>query len=241
MFQLSSNTTVAEIAEVSPEMLQILKSSGIYKDGDETDISVGRLCFEYGLHPQIIVNMLAQATPIEIPDGIDVAAIEQMGLVELVEHIEKEHHEFLRERLPVIVKLANEVVEQDESYIELEKLLIRMAGELEEHLLHEEEALFPMCHDMEKDGAIKPTACGDKVAGPIECMKREHNDCAEDLAKMRELAHEYELPAGGGETLIKLFSYLAEFEENTVHHIYKEDEHLFPRALDTQIALRKAQ
>jgi len=240
MFQLSSNSTVAEIEASSPEMLVILKSSGIFKDGDETDISIGQLCFNFGLHPQVILNMLAQATPKEIPDGIDVSAIEAMGLVELVEHIEKEHHEFLRDRLPVIVKLANEVAEKDESYIELEKLLIRVAGELEEHLLHEEEALFPMCRDMEKDGAIKATACGDKVAGPIECMKREHNDCSEDLATMRELAHDYELPAGADESLIKLLSYLAEFEANTVHHIYKEDEQLFPRALDTQIALREA-
>jgi len=238
--ELSTNTTVAEIEAASPEMLQVLKASGIFSDGGDTDKTIGELCYEFGLHPQIILNMLVQVEPVVVPDGINPAAIQVMGLVELVEHIEKDHHEFLRERLPRIVKLAAEVSEAREEFVELEKLLIRMAGELEEHLLHEEEALFPMCRDLERDGEIQATACGSKVAGPIECMKREHNDCQGDLAEMRKLALDYELPGGASEAVVELWGLLAELEQNTVEHIYKEDEHLFPRALDTQIALKNA-
>jgi len=238
MLQVTANTKVSDIEAQNPEMLAVLKSTGIFSDGKDTDISIGDLCYEFGLHPQVILNMLGQAKAVEIPDGVDLQAIQNMELVELVEHIEKEHHDYLRDRLPRIVELASQVSEsRDEpDFIELEKLLIRVSNELLEHLAHEEEALFPMCRDMKDGGEVQPTACGSKVAGPIECMKREHGDCKKDLEEMKKLAGDYEMPAGGDEATFELLSLLAELEQNTLQHIYKEDEHLFPRALDTQIA-----
>jgi len=242
MLELSQNTTVSEIEAANSEMMKILIGTNIFREGQDASQTIGEICLNHGLHPQILINMLAKAKAPEIPDGIDPATLDNMELMELVDHVIDDHHDFLRDRLPKIVELARKVAkERTEQYAELHELLERIAVELEEHLLHEEEALFPMCRDMESVGAIQPTACGDKVAGPIECMKREHNDSKKDFDQIRKLTDDYHMPSDGDEDVFKLMSYLAEIDSNTMEHIYKEDMHLFPRAMDKQIELRKAQ
>ena len=43
MFELSSETRVAELHDESPAMLTKLKSTGIFKEGDDAEVSIGDL------------------------------------------------------------------------------------------------------------------------------------------------------------------------------------------------------
>jgi regulator of cell morphogenesis and NO signaling len=242
MFELSSETRIMELEAESPAMMTALKATGIFRDGDDADLTIGELCFGFGLSPMIILNTLARVQPEVVPSNVDISGLESMTLVQVVEHIESMHHAYLRETLPVIGELVGRVVTAhgagDERLVKLQTLIEKLATDLENHMLHEEEALFPMCRDMEVEGTVKLTRCGDAVGGPIACMENEHNIAKEELAQMRELTDNFAVPAGACGTYRALLEHLARFDQDMAAHIYKEDTVLFPRALQTQAALR---
>lgn len=244
MFELSSETRVNELEAESPAMMQALKSTGIFRDGSNTELTIGELCWDYGLNPLIILNTLARAQAAESPSDIDVSELDGMTLTQVVEHIEATHHAYLRATLPVIGELVGRVVQahgaHDERLMTLQTLIGKMSEDLENHMLHEEEALFPMVRDMELDGAIKPTRCGDAVGGPIACMENDHNLAREELGQLRELTDDYAVPKNACMTYRKMLEQLGGFARDMDVHIHKEDKVLFPGAVKAQAALRES-
>jgi len=241
MFELSPDTRVADLWDESPAMLAALKSTGIFKEGDSIDVTIGDLCWDVGLNPVMILNMLAKARALDVPSTIDVSELDDMPLIEVVENVASLHHDYLRQTLPEIAALLARVVDahgdSDERLLEVSKLFGKIAGDLEGHLLHEEESLFQMIRDMEKAGVIQPTRCGESVAGPILCMENDHNELRHDLARLRELTGDYAVPGFACPTYRKLLELLTVFDQNTVVHMHKEDHVLFPRAKEAQAAL----
>ncbi len=242
MLQLSSETTVTEVETESAAMMEALRATGIFREGDDPKATIGELCWSFGLNPLILLNTLARARAAEAPSDIDVSELDSMTLTQVVENIEV-HHVYLRETLPVIGELIERVVTVhgagDDRLGETQELFGKMAADLENHMLHEEEALFPMVRDMETDGAIKPTRCGESVGGPITCMENDHENFRGELVRLRELTNNFAAPENACTTYRKTFDKLSEFTEDMVMHVHKEDKVLFPRALKAQAALRE--
>ncbi len=237
--ELSSETRVTELQQASPAMLKALTGTGLFREGDDPDVTINQLCWNAGLNPVIILNMLAEARAGEAPDEIDVSELDGLGLTAIIENIEASHHVFLRELMPRIGSLLNEVAGAgDTRLVALQELFAHMADELEGHMQHEEESLFVLARDMDAAGATRPTRCGDKVAGPILCMENDHAETRRQLAKLRELAGHYHAPAGASAAFVELLELLRQFDDNTVVHMYKEDRVLFPLALERERELR---
>lgn len=243
MFELSSQTRVAELQAESPAMLEALMSTGMFREGDDPNVTIDELCYGFGLNPVIILNVLAKVRATETPDQIDLSELDGLTLTGVVEHIESRHHDFLRDILPRVGNLLEQVVAAHGSayprLADVQALFMNMAGELERHMLHEEEALFPMVRDMDGPGKIGMTRCGDSVGGPIACMENEHTLTKEQLAVLRQLTDNYAPPAQADAPWRELNELLVEFDRNTVLHIEKEDRILFPGALKAQKALRR--
>ncbi len=241
MLELSSNTRVTELKDHSPAMLGALMSTGIFREGDNPDTTIDELCWGFGLNPAILLQILARAQAAEVPSTIDVSELDGMTLTQVVENIESLHHDYLRETLPVIGELIDRVVSahgaSDARLTDLQELFGNMSAGMESHMLHEEEALFPMVRDMENDGDIKPTRCGSAVGGPIACMENDHQNVLVELGHLRELTDDFAVPEHACMTYCEMLAQLGEFNENTVVHIQKEDKVLFPGALEAQRAL----
>lgn len=201
------------------------------------------MCWNFGLNPLILLNILARANAAESPSNIDVSELDGLTLTQVVENIESSHHDYLRETLPVICQLLARVVDvhgaSDDRLNDVKMLFGKMSVDLENHMLHEEEALFPMVRDMETDGAIKPTRCGVAVGGPIACMENDHKLVQEELARLGELTDDFAAPENACMTYRQMLEYLGQFVQNTLVHIHKEDKVLFPGALEAQAALRE--
>jgi regulator of cell morphogenesis and NO signaling len=242
MFELSTETRINELATEQPGMLTALKATGMFRDGGDTDMTIDQLCMNFGLNPQIIFDVLLRAQSEEAPENIDVSELENLSLAEIVTHIEVVHHETVREMLPVmleqVVQVAADYGANDERLYDLQVLFEKMAAEIENHMLHEEEALFPMCRSMSESGEFKVTRCGDRVGGPIQCMKNDHEQMKTELKRLSELSDGFSAPEGVSEQYRDILKQLEEFAADTVVHIYKEDHLLFPRAVETQAALR---
>ena len=243
MLELSSNTRVTELQDQSPAMLDALMATGIFPDGDDPETTIAELCWGFGLNPIIILRTLARAQAKEAPSDIDVSDLDDLTLTQVVENIESLHHLYLRETLPVIGELVDRVASvhsaSDERLIEIQKLFGKMAEDLQNHMLHEEEALFPMVRDMESEGAIKPTRCVDAVGGPITCMENDHELMQAELKKLHQLADDYAIPEHACMTYRNMLEQLSRFSQNMVVHIHKEDKVLFPGAIKAQAALRE--
>jgi regulator of cell morphogenesis and NO signaling len=157
-----------------------------------------------------------------------------MPLAALVDHLERTHHAYLREALPRVTALAATVASAspaDAAHVELRDSLGQLAAELDRHLAHEEEALFPMVRDLERHGVITPTRCGGSLGGPIACMENEHAMADDALATLRRLTSGR---AGADALVDELITEIARLDRDLREHMFKEDEVLFPRALDAQ-------
>lgn len=238
MLKITARTRVTELQAGPPALMRTLMSTGLFREGDDPNVMIGELCWTFGFNPGILVMMLEGANvPEEVPP-IDITPYQQMPLLQLVEHIEQVHHVYLREALPRLTALTAAVAAgfDDQRLAEIDKKMQQLAAELELHLRHEEEALFPMVRDLETNGAITPTRCGSAVGGPIACMETEHEQAAQTLRKMRELTDNYTAPDYAPPAWHELMAGLARFDRDMEEHMYKENKVLFPRALDVQSA-----
>ena len=61
MFELSSETRITELEAESPAMMKALLSTGIFHEGDNPELTIDQLCWNFGLNPLIILNTLVRA------------------------------------------------------------------------------------------------------------------------------------------------------------------------------------
>lgn len=232
MLKITARTTVAELQEGPPALMQIMKSSGFYRDGDDTAVSLSQLSLSWGLNPAILLMMLEPANAKAKPPLLDLGPFMAIPLPEFVSHIEEVYHAGLRDQLPRLQALAAEVTASapdDARLAELRKEVDQVAEELHSHLAHEEEALFPMIRGLAA-GTVVATRCGSAVAGPVACMENDHAEAERTLVRLRELTNDYTVPA----TAPALLALLIEFDRDLREHMFKENEALFPRAIDAQ-------
>jgi regulator of cell morphogenesis and NO signaling len=199
---------------------------------------LGQLCWSWGFSPAILLMMLNAANVPVTPPPLDIQPFLAMPLADFVTHIETVYHEGLRRQLPRLNELVAEAARaapDDARLAELGRELGQFGAELEHHLLHEEEALFPMIRGLVA-GTVVATRCGSAVGGPIACMENDHALADRTLQKLRELTDGYTSPAAATE----LLGLLTEFDQDLREHMYKENEGLFPRALEAQQAAFQA-
>ena len=148
---------------------------------------------------------------------------------QLADHIVAKHHRYLRDELPRLHAMAARVAQvhgaHTLSLVEVYEVFSDMAAELAEHMIKEEQVLFP---------AIKAMVRGESAPmpldGPIACMLHEHDDAGEALARLRELTNGFTPPPEACNTYRALFAGLAELEEDLHVHIHLENSVLFPAA-----------
>ena len=104
---------------------------------------------------------------------------------------------------------------------ELNSVFLQMKAELDQHMIKEEQILFPMI--LSGQGAM--------AHGPITVMEREHESAGDALRRLRELTSDYTVPEEACNTWRALWHGLAELETALHEHIHLENNILFPRAL----------
>ena len=217
--------TVGEIVAERPSQARVFQAFGIdfCCQGGRT---LTEACELKGLALATLVEQL-EAGLLEKESGSNPALL---APAELVDFIEGTHHAFLRTELPRIAAMAERVAKvhggHTPSLVELNEVFRTMSEELADHMIKEEQILFP---------AIKTMCAGEKTRLPLEepvaCMLREHDDAGGALARMRVLTHGFVPPAEACNTYRALFSGLQELEEDLHRHIHLENSVLFPAAL----------
>jgi regulator of cell morphogenesis and NO signaling len=143
----------------------------------------------------------------------------------LIDRIVSRHHTYVRAQTPVIaaylVKLSAKHGERHPELARLKAIFAEVATELADHMAREEKVVFPAILRLCEGGG----GALDRVLGHME---DDHERAGRQLASMRTLASEYQVPADGCATYKACYVALEEFERDLHQHVHLENSVLFP-------------
>ncbi|WMJ73602.1 iron-sulfur cluster repair di-iron protein [Cytophagaceae bacterium ABcell3] len=159
----------------------------------------------------------------------------------LADYIEKKHHRYVAEKIPVIQqylkKLSSVHGKQHPELFEIYDLFNQSAGDLTAHMKKEEFILFPFVRKMveaEVSGTPLSAPHFGTVENPVQMMMHEHDAEGERFRKIAELSNNYTPPADGCNTYRVTLALIKEFEDDLHLHIHLENNILFPQAIDME-------
>lgn len=163
----------------------------------------------------------------------------------LADYVEKKHHRYVTERIPVIQKYLTKISQvHGKAHPELliiEKEFDECATALSAHMMKEEQILFPFIRKMVQSQDTHITAPNfGTVQNPINMMKHEHEIEGERFQKISELSNHYIPPVDACNTYKVTFSLLKEFEEDLHLHIHLENNILFPAAIKMESEITRS-
>ena len=229
---IDQTTTVAEIASALPASVRLFQRHGIdFCCGGKTPLAT--VCQQKGI-PFADVTRALDALPTG-PAGDDRDWTRE-PLARLADHIVATYHDALRDELPrlegMAVKVAKVHGARAPHLVRLASVVQELSADLHAHMQKEEGVLFPAIRALER-GAARGS-----IAAPIAVMEHEHDSAGAALARMRELTGDYEPPMDACNTFRASLDGLAELERDTHQHVHKENNVLFPRALEQEVALQ---
>ncbi len=164
----------------------------------------------------------------------------------LSEYIQYTHHTYVREALSLLDQYMVKVVKVHGSHhtalYEIDDLYTAIAGELKQHMMKEEQILFPYIKQMERaieEGAMIPMAHFGKINNPIQVMNQEHEKAGNLMASIKDLSNNYTPPEWACNTFKALFAKLEEFEQDLHLHVHLENNILFPKAIELEQRINK--
>lgn len=141
----------------------------------------------------------------------------------LVDHIISRYHDTHRVELPELVRLARRVEtvhrEHPDVPTGLADTLAQALRDLDDHMLKEEQILFPAIRNGLKSA----------LDGPIMVMRHEHDDHARTIRSLQSLTHSYEPPVDACRSWQALYKGVEKLVTDLTEHIHLENYVLFPR------------
>lgn len=230
-----ADTAVGELVRQRPARSRVFERFGVdYCCGGK--ITLNRACLKKQIDVEDVCKELAQCEEdLERDQGIVDA--DSMTLTELADHIENTHHAYLRAELPRLEWMTEKVArvhgDHDPRLHDLRRAFVAFRGEVEPHTLKEDNVLFPIIRQLEASDGPQEFHCG-SVANPIRQMELEHDDVGEQLALMHAASDGYTPPEWACNTYRAMLSSLTELERDMHQHIHKENNVLFPKAIELE-------
>jgi regulator of cell morphogenesis and NO signaling len=240
MSTITESQTVGELVAAQPSRSRVFEAFQIdYCCGGKR--SLKEACEKKGVAPGTILEALARIDGVRpAAPGVDVT---HMSLDELCDHIVERHHDYLRRELPRLQAMADKVAkvhgDRDARLEGVATTLRALAEELTLHTLKEERMLFPVIRELSRSQGLPFMPFG-TLANPIRVMESEHDDAGGGLTKLAELTDDYTPPEWACNTYQALLDGLHDLELDLHEHIHKENNVLFPRALEEEQRRRGA-
>lgn len=141
----------------------------------------------------------------------------------LIDHILTRYHATHRAELPELILLARKVeaVHRDNPEVPagLAETLQSAEVDLEDHMMKEEQILFPLMRNGYQGS----------VFGPITVMRHEHDQHGEMIHRLEELTDAFTPPAGACRSWQALYAGVEKLVDDLQEHIHLENSVLFPR------------
>lgn len=235
--QINAKTTVRELVGRYPRTRKVFEEREIdYCCGGH--LSLGEAAAKRRLDLPSLVSALEMAvrTPSAQP-SLEDKDWYAAPLPELVNHIVNVHHAYLKTALPRLRLLIPKILNahgatHGDVLRQVQAIFAALDTELSTHLFNEEQVLFP--HVVAAAGGLPQLAAFGSVRNPIRQMEHEHDSAGAALAKLREVTHNYALPADACPTFKAVYNELEQMEADLHQHIHLENNILFPRAAEME-------
>lgn len=239
MSTISQEITVGQLVAERPERARIFEHWGIdYCCGGKRPLSAA--CAFKGADLSSVLQELQQ---LDTLNPISKHNLLQMSLTELCDDIENTHHNHLREELPRMHGLLERITSRHGEAHPYMAQVFRVFGgfraELELHMRKEEVILFPLIRQLDQAHSSLTSHCG-SVSNPIRVMEDEHSDAGNALEQMRVLTNGFTPPENACNTFRVVLSSLEQLEADMHLHVHKENNVLFPRAIEREAQLQQS-
>jgi regulator of cell morphogenesis and NO signaling len=230
-----NSTIVSDIVTILPKASDVLKQYRIdFCCGGNRPIS--EAIQEKGLSENEVLNKLnhlyeqVQASDVQGTDWTKATDLE------LIDQIVHKHHAYLSEELPQLSPYVTKILRvhgpQHKELADVHQLFHQMKTELEQHTIKEENEIFPLILEYEKNPSSKLL---DQLTLSIKELEEEHEAAGDILKKLRDVTRDYQLPEGACMTYRLTFKRLEDLESDLFQHIHLENNILFPRLLKGNI------
>ncbi len=158
---------------------------------------------------------------------------QEVSSADLIDHVMQTHHAYLTDELPMLGQLVTKIYRVHGSgHPELGEVYNHfhdLSKELMEHIIKEDEVIFPLIKSYEADPSSEKL---EEVKAAITELEKEHDHAGDLLKLIREITNDYELPADACMTYTTTFQRLEALESDMFIHVHKENNILFPRFLN---------
>ncbi|MTI56686.1 MAG: iron-sulfur cluster repair di-iron protein [Geosporobacter ferrireducens] len=219
---------IGEIATIFPKATEIFMAYEIdFCCGGDRALEV--VIKEQNIHEEELLGRLNDAYAAFDKLASESRDWRMASSAELIDFIVNKHHTFMREELPTTEKLLNKIlrvhyVENGEILSRLHKLFNNLKSEIEEHLIKEEEILFPLIKKYEKNPTDETKEDIFRVMNETE---NEHDKAGDILKEMRKITDGYQVPELGCSSFERTYEKLKAIESDLFHHIHLENNILF--------------
>ena len=188
------------------------------------------VCQKHHIDPNALIAQLKQAIQGE---SVDVDALAQLPLNELIDRIVQHYHQYIRYRTPIIQQFAEKVARvyghAHPETVKLLELWQQWSAHLLKHLEEEETYTFPFIKEALKNESFDRAKLLEDWQAMHRRMIDQHQEEGTYLERMRELTDSYRPPDYACRTFRVLYQSLAEFEDQLLAHVHLENNVLFPR------------
>ncbi len=164
----------------------------------------------------------------DTPKYTDQVDFNKMSQSELIDYIVDTHHVFTKKILPEISELTAKILRvhgpSHGDLFKVHKLFHNLKTELDQHLIKEEEILFPVIKEYDQNPSEKLLLKINKVMKELE---DEHATAGETLKELRKITEEYKVPDDGCSTFSLTYDKLQGLEADLFQHIHLENNILF--------------
>jgi len=229
MNTMTVETTVGELVRAVPARSRVFENLGIdYCCGGKKPLT--EVCRAKGLDPATVVAMLSA---LDATSNDTAADPDRMTLAELCDHIERAHHDYLRDELPRLDFMTRKVAavhgDHEPRLREVRRVFESFQAEIASHTQEEEAQVFPAIRRLQSSNGDK-AALAASLQTAFTKLESEHQNAGAALERFAELTDRHTPPDWACNTFRALYDALARLERNMHQHVHKENNVLFPRA-----------
>lgn len=220
--------TLNELIKSYPNAIHILEQNGIayYMDGSQ---KLSEYCKNKSYSA---VNILKQIN--EDACGFYFGVISRVYDWEisfLMDYILVNHHKYLRKVLPELSSLIAHIVKVHGAFhpgiVNIQNKFEEFKAELEEHLVEEEDVIFPALEKLAKKVEDGEPYDGDSVKYSLSWMREDHILTANSMKALNMLCDHYHTPRDAYPAYKVLMNEMKKFESDLHLHLHLENNVLY--------------
>jgi regulator of cell morphogenesis and NO signaling len=226
---IDHRATLSELVTADPRRARVLETFGLdycchgERPLDEATVEAG-------------LDVAAVSAALDIADVV--AAVAPAGPTQnaaLAHDIVDAHHAYMWEEMPRLRALVEKVATvhgtRHPELAQVQSDFEQVVAELDPHMTREERVVFPAIARMEK--TQQPAPSGSLVES-IGQLRAEHDAVGALFKHIRSTTDGYAVPADACNSYRAMLTGLQEMELDLHQHIHKENNILFPRAVDME-------